>query len=244
MSGIAWTILRRIRMDAIIAGTSLLDSSLFRGWDEQNIQTPYGEVQVKQAGDFVFLQRHGRQRVPPHVINHHANIWALRTINVKGVIAINSVGSLKISIKPRSFVIPDDFIAPWVVPTFFNSEMRFTIPTLDTGLSGRVRSLCGQLRIPVRWGGVYVQTTGPRFETKAEINLFRKYADIVGMTLASEATLSAECGIPYASLCSVDNYANGIATKPLTIKQLEDTIKSNMDSIELLVRTLLNEGLR
>jgi purine nucleoside phosphorylase len=228
---------------AIIGGTSLLDSSLFEQWDERNIQTPYGEVQVKQAGGFVFLQRHGRKKVPPHLINHQANIWALKTIGVETAMAINSVGSLKIAIKPRSFVIPDDFIAPWVVPTFFNSEMRFTIPSINANVSATLRGLCEQLGVPVTWKGVYVQTMGPRFETRAEINLFRKHADIVGMTMASEATLSAECQIPYASLCSVDNYANGIARKPLTIKEVEDTIRSNMDTIELLIRTLLGTGL-
>jgi 5'-methylthioadenosine phosphorylase len=229
-------------MKAIIGGTSLLDSSLFKDWDERNIQTPYGEIQVKQAASFVFLQRHGRKRLPPHAINHQANIWGLKTIGVNSVIAINSVGSLKIAIKPRSFVIPDDYMAPWIVPTFFSSDMRFTIPSMDAGLSGILRQFCEELGVSVTWGGVYVQTMGPRFETKAEINLFRKYADVVGMTMASEATLSAECEIPYASLCSVDNYANGIARKPLAIKEVEDTIRSNMDTIELLLRTLLNAG--
>lgn len=230
-------------MKAIIGGTSLLDSSLFKAWYEREIQTPYGEVQVKQAGDFVFLQRHGRRKVPPHAINHHANIWALKTIDVKAAIAVNSVGSLRIAIKPQSFVIPDDFIAPWTVPTFFNSEMHFTIPSIDAALAGSLRSLCEQLGLPVAWGGVYIQTIGPRFETRAEINFFRKHADIVGMTMASEATLSAECGIPYASLCSVDNYANGIPRKPLTIKEVSDNIRSNMDTIESLIRTLLGAGL-
>lgn len=229
-------------MKAIIGGTSLLTSSLFKGWDERNIQTPYGEIQVRQAGRFVFLQRHGRKKLPPHVINHQANLWGLKTIGVTAVVAINSVGSLKTSIKPRSFVVPHDFIAPWVIPTFFNSEMRFTIPSLDARLSSTLRSLCEQMGVPVAEGGVYLQTIGPRFETKAEINLFRKYADIVGMTMASEATLSAECEIPYASLCSVDNYGNGISRRPLTIEEVEDTIRSNMDTIEMLIRELLTTG--
>jgi 5'-methylthioadenosine phosphorylase len=230
-------------MKAIVGGTSLLDSSLFGEWDERNIQTPHGEVQVRQAGGFAFLQRHGRKKVPPHVINHQANIWALKTIGATAVTAINSVGSMKIVMKPGSFVIPNDFIAPWVSPTFYNSQMHFTIPSLDPALSSTLRSLCEQLGLPVMWGGVYAQTVGPRFETKAEINFLRKYADIVGMTMASEATLSAECEIPYASLCSVDNYANGIARKPLTMQEVEDNIRSNRDTIELLVRTLLGADL-
>jgi purine nucleoside phosphorylase len=229
-------------MKAIIGGTSLLNSSLFRGWDERSIQTPFGEIQVRQSGTFVFLQRHGRKRLPPHAINHQANIWGLKTIGAETAVAVNSVGSMKIALKPRSFVVPHDFIAPWIIPTFFNTEMRFTIPSIDAGLSARLHSLCEQLEVPVTGKGVYLQTLGPRFETRAEIGLFRKHADIVGMTMASEATLCTECEIPYASLCSVDNYANGIARRALTIEEVEGNIKSNMDMIEMLLRELLSAG--
>ena len=64
--------------------------------------------------------------------------------------------------------------------------------------------------------GVYVQATGPRLETRAEIAFFKTVGDVLGMTIASEATLAAELGLPYAALCSVDNYCHGIARSSVT----------------------------
>ncbi|MCK9581812.1 MAG: 5'-methylthioadenosine phosphorylase, partial [Methanoregula sp.] len=57
---------------------------------------------------------------------------------------------------------------------------------------------------------------GPRFETVAEIAALAKVADLVGMTIASEATLARELGIPFAALSTVDNYANGLTEESLS----------------------------
>jgi 5'-methylthioadenosine phosphorylase len=100
-----------MQMIAIIAGTSLMNSHLFENWDDIPVETPFGKVILKRASQYLFLQRHGAKLVPPHRINHHANIWALKSLNVEGVIAVNSVGSLKMNIKPGTFVIPDDFVS-------------------------------------------------------------------------------------------------------------------------------------
>ena len=75
--------------------------------------------------------------------------------------------------------------------------------------------------------GVYVETTGPRLETRAEIAFFKTVGDVVGMTMASEATLASEIGVPYASLCTVDNFAHGIADEPLSFEGIRETQRSN-----------------
>ncbi len=67
------------------------------------------------------------------------------------------------------------------------------------------------LNIELVESGVYFQTSGPRLETRAEINFIKNYADIVGMNMASEATLARELGLEYANLSTVDNYAHGIS---------------------------------
>ncbi len=105
-------------MQAIVAGTSLLRSILFKNWDEFVVETPYSNVSVSRASQYLFLQRHGKKGVPPHMIDHRANIWALKSLDVEGIIAVNSVGSLKSSLKPGTCIIPDDFISPWNIPTF------------------------------------------------------------------------------------------------------------------------------
>ena len=78
------------------------------------------------------------------------------------------------------------------------------------------RRICAGLFPAARLGGTYVQTRGPRFETVAEIAALSRFADLVGMTLASEATLARELGMPFAAVCTVDNYANGLADGVLT----------------------------
>ncbi|MCX7857431.1 MAG: MTAP family purine nucleoside phosphorylase [Deltaproteobacteria bacterium] len=226
-------------MVGIIGGSSLFNSIVFEQWMKEIVETPYGEVVIKKSGNVVFLQRHGPRFLPPHKINHKANIWALKEKGIKKVIAINSTGSLKRTIKPGTFVIPNDFFCPWVIPTFFENECKFSIPVLDKSIIELLYELTKELNIAVKKGGIYVQTVGPRFETVAEINFLKKIGDIVGMTLASEATLCIELGIPYASLCSVDNYCHGISDKPLTVNDVEYFQKTNLSKIERFIEILI-----
>jgi 5'-methylthioadenosine phosphorylase len=231
-------------MIAIIGGTSVLDTGLFRSWPQKRVETPYGPVALKEQGKVVFLQRHGEPAVPPHRINHRANIWALKRLGTERIIAINSVGSLKISIRPGAFLIPDDFISIWQIATFFDDTMRFMIPKMDQGLAQELGRNCTKLNIAVRLGGTYVQTMGPRLETRAEIRMLERFGDVVGMTMASEATLSMEQEIPYVSLCSVDNYCNGIVEVPLTLADIQRNVALNVKRLEILTDMVLAEGCR
>ena len=148
-----------------------MDSPLFSAWESRCVQTPYGDVMVRTEGGHCFLQRHGSPPLPPHRINHRAHMWALNSLKVRGIVAINSVGSLKPEIEPAMLVLPDDFISLWDVPTMFDEEMRFTVPEMDRELRGRVKELCTESGVGVIEGGVYVQTRGPRLETRAEVDL-------------------------------------------------------------------------
>jgi purine nucleoside phosphorylase len=229
-------------MKAIVGGTSLFGSAIFKNWDDVPVETPYGRVMVQKASQHLFLQRHGRKPVPPHKINHHANVWALKSLGVEGIIAINSVGSLRTNLKPGTFIIPDDFVSKCDIPTFFDYEMHFIIPQMDADYAQRLHQLCKDLEIETVRGGVYIQTPGPRFETKAEINILKKEGDVVGMTMASEATLCMERAIPYVSLCSIDNYCNGIVKTPLAISEVEEEIRKNAKTIETVLHVILSEG--
>lgn len=228
-------------MNAIIGGTSLLDSSLFSSWKKRYIKTPYGNVRVKAGNNAVFLQRHGSPPVPPHTINHRANILALQKVGVHKIVSINSVGSLKTSIRPGTLLIPDDFLSVWNIPAFSDKEMRFFIPEMDKALVRYLHGLCKELSIRVKSGGVYIQTIGPRLETRAEINMLKRFGDIVGMTMASEATLSMECGIPYASVCSIDNFCNGIVKTPLTMDQIRNNVLKNLNNVERIIQILIQK---
>ena len=228
---------------AFVSGTSLLHSKIFSSWKTQQIKTAYGVVQIKTDGKSVFLQRHGKASVPPHVINHRANIQAMKDLGVEKVIAINSVGSLKTVLKPGTFIIPDDFISLWQIPTFFDNEMKFIVPEMDTRLGRLLYATCKEHIAHLRFGGTYIQTTGPRLETKAEIGMFENYGHIIGMTMASEATLCMEYDIPYASLCSIDNYCNGIVRTPLTMQEINSNVAKNIKTIEEVIKMLIVRGI-
>jgi 5'-methylthioadenosine phosphorylase len=228
-------------MIGFIGGTSLIDSTVFKYWSQKKLKTPYGVVFLKRDGDSLFLQRHGSPPLPPHRINHQANIWAMKHLGVQEIVAINSVGSVKLSIKPGTFLIPDDFLSIWNIPTFFNDEMRFIVPHMDTGCTAGLYKRCKSLKLPIKNGGIYIQTRGPRLETKAEISMLKKFGDVVGMTMASEATLCLEYDIPYASICSVDNYCHGIAKTPLTMDEIQRNVMSNLKNIERLIQSTHRE---
>ncbi|OPY66309.1 MAG: S-methyl-5'-thioinosine phosphorylase [Syntrophorhabdus sp. PtaU1.Bin050] len=226
-------------MIGIIGGTSLLDSSLFHDQPIKRLDTPYGPVSVMVHEKALFLQRHGYPPLPPHKINHRANIRALKDLGVTRIIAINSVGSLKIKNRPGTFVVPDDFISILQIPTFFDDEMQFMIPRMDMDLAEWLYKQCKALGMTVQQGGVYIQTTGPRLETRAEIAMLKRWGDVVGMTMASEATLSMEQQISYASLCSIDNYGHGIAKVALTMEEIKENVMANIKQVEVLIRTIL-----
>lgn len=226
-------------MKAIIGGSSLLKTHIFEDWNEKRIKTPYGEVLLKTKGENIFLQRHGSPPAPPHKINHRANIWALKTMGVEKIVSINSVGSLKIKLKPGQFVIPHDFISFWDIPTFYEDKARYIVPVMDQGARDYIADICRDINLAVINNGIYIQTRGPRLETKAEINLLKRFGDIVGMTMASEATLCMEQEIQYASLCSIDNYCHGITKTPLTMEELEKNWRENLKSIESFIIKLI-----
>jgi 5'-methylthioadenosine phosphorylase len=160
----------------------------------------------------VFLPRHGLDgNTPPHGINHKANMKALADLNVEFIVGVSSVGSLKPEISPGCLFVPSDYINLSQIPTFFDDRCVHVTPGLDEELMLTLSQKCRELGVKVVGGGVYVQTQGPRLETKAEIKIFAGFGDVVGMTMASEATLAREVSLRYASLCSVDNYAHGLA---------------------------------
>jgi 5'-methylthioadenosine phosphorylase len=173
----------------------------------------------------VVLQRHagaGGAYVLPHRIDHAANLRSLAEAGCDRVLAICSTGSLGPDLDVGSFVCPHDFIALQTTVTTFDDPRGHAMPGFDPEWRGRVLAAwSGSGAGPLRDGGVYWQTNGPRFETPAEIRLLAAHADLVGMTLASECVVAGELGLAYAAVCVVDNLANGLAARPLSVAELE-----------------------
>ncbi len=183
-----------------------------------------GEVAAAAEPHAVVLRRHGDDDayVLPHRLDHAANLRSLADAGCDRVLAICSVGSLDPGLGVGSFVCPHDFIALQVTATVFDDPRGHATPGFDPSWRSAVLAAWGSSGAgPLRDGGVYWQTNGPRFETPAEIRLLAAHADLVGMTLASECIVAGELGLAYAAVCVVDNLANGIAASALSPAELE-----------------------
>jgi 5'-methylthioadenosine phosphorylase len=217
---------------AIIGGTSIRFSSL-PSLEEKIVSTPYGNAEAL-CGDVIILQRH-QGDLPPHRINHRANLAALAVLGVDRVIAFGSSGSLKPRIPPGSIVIPSDFISLFDIPSTRDHSITHVVPEISA-------LLCNELAAEFPnaiAGGIYVQTRGPRLETVAEVKALAGVADIVGMTLGSEATLARELGMEFAALCTVDNYANGISDEAMSWEQVLETSKKFSERTREMIGTII-----
>ena len=220
---------------AIIGGKNLLETKFWKRGKKKKIQTPYGKVNFSQFKNLILICRHGKKgKIPPHKINHKANIFALKKLKIKFVFSFNSVGSLKKKIKPGHFLIPNDFI-DFDPPTFFEKKSVFSTPEISENLRKILIKISKKLKLKFFKKGVYFNTKGPRLETKAEINLIKNFADVVGMTMAKEATLAKEIGLEYASLCSIDNFAHGIIKESLTQKEIEKNQRKSSKIFERVI---------
>jgi 5'-methylthioadenosine phosphorylase len=208
----------------IIAGTVFLkEKGIFHDGEEQLVNTPYGLADVFTLKGAAFIPRHGHDpehHIFPHEINHRANFTALRDLGVREVISVNSTGSLQKRLKPGTLVVPDDYILLNEPPTTIKGRARHITPSIDEDVRQRLIETAHSIGVEVATTGTYWQATGPRLETKAEIRMMSHFADIVGMTMASEAVTAQELGLKYAGICSVDNYAHGLVEKPLTMEEI------------------------
>jgi len=167
------------------------------------------------------VPRHGLgHEVPAHMVDHRANIRAICEQGCDRVLALGSVGSLRIDWDAGTLVCPDDFFAPRVAPSFYEDTRGHSVPGFDADWRRRVIDAWGQAaEMPLEDGGVYAQVRGPRFETPAEVRHLARDADVVGMTIAAEAILAREAGLAYAVICTVDNLANGLEAEPLSVEE-------------------------
>ncbi len=203
-----------------------------------------GPVTVADADDVVFLQRHGSGGyVPPHAIDHHAHAAALVRLGCDRVLGVSSVGALHDRYPVGTVLVPDDFVALTAGPTSRFADARgHGVPGFDRAWRDRVlaawRARAGDPPID---GGTYWQVAGPRFETPAEVRFLAAFADVVGMTMASECEALRERGIPYASVCVVDNLANGVGRAPLSVEEFETGKAANRDALVQILQRVVDD---
>lgn len=223
----------------IISGTILLQGKgIFADLREETVETDFGPAVVFRSAAIVFVARHGtapHRPILPHLINHQANLSAMKKLGVREILGAYSTGSLKRRLKPGMLVVPDDYIMPTGGPTIVREKSVHIVPVLSAEIRRKWLEAARDCDLDCIDGGIYWQTAGPRFETRAEIAMMSQFADLVGMTMASEAIIAQELEIPFAPLCSVDNYAHGLEEKGLS---LEDILLRARQNAEAILRIL------
>ncbi|HEX3011344.1 MAG TPA: S-methyl-5'-thioadenosine phosphorylase [Syntrophomonadaceae bacterium] len=233
---------------AIIGGTGVYDPGLLDNPRQNLSHNEYGDVAVTigcyQGTEIAFIPRHGAgHSVPPHLINYQANIKALYDLGVKTIIATAAVGSLCQDYIPGDFVLADQFLdyTKNRKNTFYEGGSKgvvhcdMTVPYCPAVRQALYQT--GQVKgIRIHNGGVYVCTEGPRFETAAEIQMFRILGgSIIGMTSVPEVCLARELGICYANLSIVTNFAAGISPGILTHAEVVAMMNESLDHIRGLM---------
>jgi 5'-methylthioadenosine phosphorylase len=208
----------------VIAGHSILGDEPIAGADRRAVGTPYGEVEVLDLGSHLLLQRHGLGSYrTARRVEHRGNLAALVELGCDRVLSVGSVGGLKPELGVGTFLCPDDFIALQLGLSYSDGHGGERVPAFEPAWRARVMDAWARrAEVGLLDGGVYWQAIGPRFETPAEIRLMAAHADVVGMTIASECVLAGELDLPYATVCVVDNLANGVGGGQLSVEEFED----------------------
>jgi 5'-methylthioadenosine phosphorylase len=204
----------------IIGGSGLYQMEGVEDPVEQRVETPFGEPSDAVIGgrmhgrQVYFLPRHGRgHRLLPHELNHRANIYALRSLNVRWIICVTAVGSLQEQYAPRHVLLPSQFFdrtSQRADHTFFGEGIAAHIGFADpisTGLRNILAESARAVGVTVHNGGTYVNMDGPAFSTRAESELNRRHGfDVIGMTNVPEAKLAREAEIALATLAMITDY--------------------------------------
>lgn len=205
---------------AVIGGSGLY--AFVTSPEEHQLQTPYGApsdpITVATVGGrrVAFLPRHGKDhRFPPHRIPYRANLWALRSLGVRQILAPCAVGGLRPDLGPGSFVLPDQLIdrTSGRIQTYYEDgavHVSFADPYCPAGREV-VRKVATDRGLPLTGTGTMVVIDGPRFSTRAESRWFTAIGgSVVNMTGHPEAVLARELGLCYTPVALVTDLDAGV----------------------------------
>lgn len=246
---------------AVIGGTGLYKLQGLEQQARYSLNTRWGEpsseIVISQLqGDsgprnIAFLARHGESHnIPPHKINYRANLWALKELGVKKIIAVAAVGGITDNMSPETLLVPDQIIdySYGREHTYFADDLQqvthidFTEP-YSSDLRRTLLQMAKVENIACEPAGVYAATQGPRLETAAEIEKYRRDgAHVVGMTGMPEAALAREIELDYACLGLVVNWAAGCAgTRAIDHEEMQQIVDKGMVTLQRLLLAALKQ---
>lgn len=218
------------------------------------VATPYGDpsapvsVGEVEGRAVAFLPRHGRRHEhPPHRINYRANMWALRSLGVRRVLAPCAVGSLRDELGPGALVVPDQLVdrTSGRAQTFFD-EGAVHVPFADPYCPS-LRTALSSASADVVAGSTMVVVEGPRFSTRAESQWFARQGwSLVNMTGHPEAVLARELALCYATIALVTDRDAGISdaesvNQATVFREFAENITAMRELLERVVAGLPDE---
>lgn len=237
-------------MYAIIGGTGVykLNASI----QNLNVETEYGDVdldfiELENGEKVYFLSRHGKNHsIPPHNVNYRANVVALSLLGVKYIYATAAVGSMNEKFIPGDIVLVNDFIdfTKSRALTYYEGETGVKHVDMSdpycSNLSNVFLKRAEESKVDIKGTAIYLTTEGPRFETKAEINMYKNFADVVGMTSVPEVVLAKELGMCYATIGIITNWCTGFRSE-ITLHDIESSMNMNKEKLTELFIDIFND---
>ena len=231
----------------IIGGSGVYDVDELKNISENNLITPFGIFEYimgeYENKEVVFVTRHGKgHTLPPHMISYKKIIWGMKELGIEKIIATSASGSLNLNMKPGDFVIIDQFIdfTDSREITFFDTPGNVVHTDMTEPYCEYLRTLIKEvmtdLNLSFHEKGTYVTMNGPRYETKAEINMLKILGgDIVGMTGTPEVILANEMKICYASIGIVTNFAAGISDKKISHEEVIEMMDQKIPVLKKVI---------
>jgi 5''-deoxy-5''-methylthioadenosine phosphorylase len=220
------------------------------------IETPYGapsdKVALGEVGGkrVAFLPRHGKDhRIPPHLINYRANLWAMKELGVSRIIGPCAAGSLQPHIKPGDLVVTDQFVnRTWGrKDTFYEGPIVTHVSPADP-YCPEMRALAIEAakeeKINVHERGTVVVIQGPRFSTRAESQEYRSHGwEVINMTQYPEGYLARELGICYVNIALITDYDVGTLEhpEPVSHEAVMIAFKQNIEKLQKVLFRLIEK---
>lgn len=235
----------------IIGGSGLYQIDGIESVREYKIETPFGDPSDVIVGGTIaarqvfFLPRHARgHRLLPHELNHRANIYALRLLNVRWIVCVTAVGSLQEKYKPRHVLLPSQFFdrtSQREQHTFFGDGIAAHISFADpisTELRKILLKAANEAAVTAHDGGTYVNMDGPAFSTRAESEFNRRNGfDVIGMTNLPEAKLAREAEIALATMAMITDYdCWKVEEEPVSVQTVFGHLLANAETARKILQ--------
>lgn len=174
-------------------------------------------------------------------------IRLMKLMGAKVLFLTNAAGGINRSFNAGGFMLITDQISMSVPSPLIGEnidELGVRFPDMSEVYSRRLRKIIENSAVtagvPLR-RGVYIQTTGPQYETPAEIRAYERLgADAVGMSTAIEAIAARHAGMEICGISCISNLAAGISVNPLTHAEVQETA----DRVAPLFKKLVTQAIK